>query len=187
MMTLCERARNEPDFEQFKTFDDEKLRRMLEAAKKFESDFLHNNRPSWLTFLGRSGTGKTFLARLIFEKARRVPGLAWHRDLIQPVLESHWPQLLSSLRNGRYYLLDDLRDCNFLFLDELAIEHDPTGFAADKLCELLSQRQDKWTLLTTNLTSENIGIIDERILSRMVRGRSVLVDSDTVDFASRNP
>ena len=49
----------------FQTFGEAKLSEMLDAAKDFIRDMAIGTAPRWLSLLGRSGTGKTHLARSI--------------------------------------------------------------------------------------------------------------------------
>lgn len=145
--------------------------------------------PRWLSFVGISGTGKTFLARQVYEIAKGFPWPTKPRHgqgaLINPVRSVFWPKLLSRLRNKEFWMIDELAECSFVFLDEIAVEHDPSGFAKDKLCELLSRRVRSWTVLTSNLTLEKLAVLDTRIPSRMIRDGSVAVEMNTQDFALR--
>ena len=191
-------------FQTFKTFHDPVLEGMLGEAELFVSELPWKKRPAflatmmggpcedarsivprWLSFLGQSGTGKTFLSQLIFEQAARVTALKASALVLSPIRKFFWPRLLSRLRDGEYWLVRELADCNFVFLDELSLEHDPSGFGADKLCEILSCRVGKWTLLTSNLSMEKLGDVDGRISSRLRRGGSVVVEVETVDFNLR--
>lgn len=145
-----------------------------------------NRNPRWLSFVGTSGTGKTYLAEQIFQWAKKQRHMMQHPNLCCPVLKRFWPKLLKDLRDGQYWLIDDLAEANFLFLDEVVIEHDPTGFAKDKLAELLSRRCGHWTVITSNLDMERIHSLDGRIASRMIRGGSEVAEVNTIDFAMRD-
>jgi len=160
---------------------------VVEAAefkRKFEDE---SSRPTWLSFVGSSGTGKTFLAESVYGYARMCDNLIYHRSLLSGVTKRFWPKLVTKLRDQEFWQIDDLADANFVFLDEIAVEHDPSGFAKDKLCELLSRRVGKWTLLTSNLSLEKLGEMDARIPSRMIRDGSVAVDCSTTDYSLRKP
>lgn len=158
---------------------------MLRAAIDFLIDMESKQPARWLSYCGDSGTGKTFLAKKIRKAANKIPHMAVHEKLINPVIFSFWPDLLSRLRDGEFWMMDDLAEANLVVLDEIAVDHDPSGFAADKLCQILSRRVGKWTLLTSNWTLSKIQEIDPRISSRMVRDESVVVACDTVDYATR--
>lgn len=171
--------------DQFKTCDDAILEKMKAAALAMLQAMSVGTNARWLTFAGASGTGKTLLSELIHGEARTMHHLRTHKTLLDGVAMAFWPGLLSRLRNGEHQLVRDLCDANFVLLDEVAIEHDPSGFARDKLCEILSMRVGKWTVITSNLTLTQLGEIDTRISSRMVRGGSVVIACNTVDFADR--
>jgi chromosomal replication initiation ATPase DnaA len=58
----------------FQTFDEAKLSEMLDAAKDFIRDMAIGTAPRWLSLLGRSGTGKTHLARGITRFFKTMAG-----------------------------------------------------------------------------------------------------------------
>jgi hypothetical protein len=39
----------------------------------------------------------------------------------------------------------------WLIIDDLGAGHDPSGVGTDKLCQVLSRREEMWTLITTNI------------------------------------
>jgi DNA replication protein DnaC len=174
-----------PEFPEFKTLQDPVLKKMVQSAARFEIEFSALSDPRWLSFLGNSGTGKTMISKTLYGRAMGVERLTTHPQLICGVAKTFWPKLVSDLRAQKYWLLDDLVDANFVFIDEIAVEHDPSGFAKDKLCELLSRRVGKWTLITSNLNLEKLSEIDARISSRMIRGKSVVCECDTTDYFLR--
>lgn len=170
----------------FKTASDPILRKMRLAAEVMIGDMKAGLPPRWLSFVGPSGTGKTFLADMIRVYAKSIPCVMNHTSLLAGVHRAFWPKLLSRFRDGEYHIMADLADCNFLMLDEVVIEHDPSGFAKDKLSELFSRRVGKWTVVTSNKTLSQLSDIDARIASRMIRGDSVVIGCNTVDWATRN-
>lgn len=158
---------------------------MLTAAEVWCADLFSNVPPHWISFVGKSGTGKTFISALCRNVAIEHPGLWFHASLINPIISRNWGRLLDCFRDNKYWKIDECIDANLLFLDEIALEHDPNGFGADKLCQILSGRVGKWTILTSNLSMEKIQAIDTRIASRMVRDGSVVVECNTIDYAMR--
>lgn len=166
-------------FREFETFGDQNLMSALEQAK----DFANASKPRWLSFVGKSGTGKTFLAKLVYEAMFELrPNLRSHKTLISGCQWAFWPNICNKLRNREWWLLDTLSDANLCFIDEVCCEYDPSGMLREKLCEILSRRVGKWTLLTSNLTLAKLGEIDLRIPSRMIRGNSVVVEMDCQDY-----
>jgi len=172
-------------FAGFNTCGDPILEKMLLAAHDWIGEVQAEKQPRWLSLTGESGTGKTFLAQMALAACRTIPKLMEHRALSCPVLKTYWPTLLNQLRDGHYYRVTDLIAANVVLLDELAIEHDPSGFGADKLCHILSGRVGKWTIITSNLAISRIASLDNRIASRMNRCGSVVINCNTQDYAMR--
>lgn len=169
----------------FQTLNDPQLEKMVTEAKLFEIEAsAGRSKPRWLSFCGPSGTGKTHLAGEVFSSLRL--GFHAHPSLLSGALQFIWPRLLQRLRNGDYWLMDDIRDCHLLFLDDFGTER-PTEFALEKLYEIIESRNRKWAILTANLSVEQIGDrMDNRIASRLIRGGSVVVDVMAQDFNLRS-
>jgi DNA replication protein DnaC len=173
-------------FDAFKTCDDPVLVAMKAATMGWTLKAIEGWKPKhWLSLTGDSGTGKTYLCRMALDVIKTDTALMRHSWLSCPVIYSYWPTLLNRLRDGEYYRLTDMISANVVLLDELTIDHDPSGFAADKLCHILSGRVGKWTLITSNLTIERIEELDRRIASRMVRDGSKILNCNTQDYAMR--
>lgn len=157
---------------------------MKQAASNMLRDVFFGREKHWLSLIGSCGTGKTFLAGEMTKWAFRSI-LNEHERLKSGVVKFFWPRLLSDLREQKYWLVNEIRDANWVMIDEIVIEHDPSGFAKDKLCEILSSRVGRWTVLTSNLSLERLGELDTRIPSRMVRDDSTVIDCTTTDYALR--
>lgn len=170
-------------FPQFRTFKDPVLEGMEKAASAFSAETYSKSAPRWLSFLGRTGTGKTFLADLLLTVCH--PGLSRHPTLANGLRRHYWPTLLEKLRDQKYWLMAEIAEANLVFLDELVLEHDPTGFAKDKLCEILGRRIGKWTIFTSNLDLEQFERIDPRITSRLIRGANTVKICNTTDYSLR--
>ncbi len=168
---------------QFQTLNDPRLEDMVEAAARFEQDATNKRKPRWLSFCGRSGTGKTHLASIVFKRLQF--DFQEHTTLLSGAHRYVWPRLLPKLRDGAYWLLDDIRDCHLLFLDDFGTER-PTEFALEKLYEIIEARTRKWTILTCNLSVAQIAErMDTRIASRLMRDGSTVIDVDAPDFNLR--
>jgi DNA replication protein DnaC len=138
-----------------------------------------------LVFAGSNGTGKTHCA----EAVRRWLALVGHgkqfvkRTNVISHLDClfwHWPHLLDTFKNGGWDVIDDMFEATVLIIDDLGAGHDPSGVGTDKLCQVLSRREEMWTLITTNLIpaawQEHF---DRRVASRLIRN-SILVDLSNV-------
>jgi DNA replication protein DnaC len=156
---------------QFQTLNDPQLELMKTETARFITAWKRGDAPRWLSLVGTSGSGKTMLARKI-------------RDICGGEFIT-WTRITNYLREGEYRWFQDLIREELLIVDDIGAEHQ-TGFVAAKLYELLSERIGKWTVLTANLSLENIGNkLDPRIASRMIRDGSVVVDVDVLDFNLR--
>lgn len=158
---------------------------MAIAALDMVVGFSTDVAPYWLAFMGRSGTGKTMLAKQIYFNALKPPKLQEHRELVKPVCAVYWPELVDSLRDGEYWRIKDLSDANFVLIDDIVIDHDPSGFARDKLSDLLGRRVGKWTVLTSNIFPSRLAEIDVRIASRVIRDENVCIEVTSKDWATR--
>lgn len=108
-----------------------------------------------------------------------------HYELINPVRFQSWSKLLAQYRNGDYWRLDDIADCNFIVLDDIGVEGSRSSFGDGKLYETISAREGKWAVITSNLTLEEISQLDVRISSRLIRDRNIVINVNTTDYALR--
>jgi DNA replication protein DnaC len=174
-------------FRDFKTFNDKQLVRMMEQAKAFSGLAARKySNPYWLSFCGTSGTGKTFLSDIIFNKLQSRMGLINHPTLTCGTMRRHWPTILKRIYDRESWHIEEMSDANLLMLDEVSCSTDAKGFEREWLWRILSGRPKKWTLITSNHSLEQIAsLIDVRIASRMVRDGSVVVEINTTDFSNR--
>lgn len=132
---------------------------------------------------GEPGCGKTHLGRKMVNWAHRESFGLWERKVLKntlSVLSVNWPAVCDSFKEGFYGIVDDLIRDDFVFIDDIGAEHDPSKNATDKLCQVLSRRESKWTLITTNLApSAWAEKWDSRVADRLLR-RSTIVDMSKV-------
>ncbi len=147
---------------------------MGKAAGDFERDILAKRPARWLTLWGSSGTGKSYLARLI---QKMHPGKA------------HWLDWTDYCR--RFQAREDISarlryacDVPLLIVDDIGAEHQTTA-TAGQTHGLLHARLNQWTIITSNLSPDDWTLIDARIGSRLIRGDNRHVDCRTLDFATR--
>lgn len=164
---------------------------MFEAATTF-AGCLNYSDPYWLTLAGPSGIGKTMLAKEIWKQF-----MTWNRfELKLDVKHQHiygntgmnisWREHCAAIRSGLYESTEDIIKEHFVILDDIATERDPTGMIASILDRILSARLNKWTLITVNLTLEQIAErIDPRVASRMLRNGSQVVECSALDYNLR--
>ena len=169
---------------EFNLLDDPKLVSMVDATFDFIEDAEQQPlQPRWLSFCGNSGIGKTHLAVRAFNRLKVQ--FSWHSSLLCGSHQYTWPRLLPKLRDGAYWLVDDIRDANLLLLDDIGADK-PTEFALEKLYEIIEARTRKWTIFTCNLSVAQIAErMDTRIASRLIRDGSVVLDVDAPDYNNR--
>lgn len=168
---------------QFQTLNDPQLEAMVKEAAKFCMEMAVNAKPRWLSLVGTSGTGKTHLADRVMGQAPHW--LHEHRSLLSGICRWEWSRLLSKLRDGEYWRIQDIDDANFAMLDDIGTEAS-TPFSVEKLFDVLSRRCNKWTVITANLSMSQIAdTMDTRIASRMIRDGSVVVETNAIDFNLR--
>ena len=143
-----------------------------------------------LVLAGTNGTGKTHAAkaanRWIQDFAR---GKQWQSSPgVWKSIESafwHWPRLLDLLKGGEWGIVDDMISVPALVIDELGGGHDPSMVGVDKLCQILSKREKKWTVITTNFPPSTWAQkFDERVNSRLFRNSTVVDLADVPDYST---
>lgn len=155
---------------------------MADAAEAFAGRWFRNKpSPALLVLCGPSGTGKSHVAQRVCGFARRaafssMENGAWRDPLRVPDLAFlRWPEVCSDFDAGEYGAVQDAMTTDLLFLDDIGAENDPWKKHADKLCQILSRRERRFTLLTTNIAPEQWETsFDKRIADRLMRNSSVV-------------
>jgi DNA replication protein DnaC len=167
-----------------------KLKELAAAAEKFCGRWFRREtaRPL-LVLVGKPGCGKTHVAVRVARFAMAAAGLAYEkgagrtwRDSVPCVMSKSWPEVADRFgRYGESAELDDMKAADLLVLDDIGAEDDSFKKASNKLCQLLSVREKKFTVVTTNVQPANWGkVFDVRIADRLLR-RSTVVDLTEVD------
>jgi hypothetical protein len=181
----------------FETFGDPALIQMVDATGRFIRDLRsqlslttnHTGTGRWLTLLGNSGTGKSYLARTLLTRFKTV----WGAFLPSHGVKQHtraywgsWPRMLDRMRGGNYVDGILINESDFVVIDEIGADRDRTGFARDQLFKFSNRLIGKWAVLTGNCKLSDVAeTIDERVASRLIRDGNECVQIDTTDFALR--
>lgn len=152
---------------------------------------VNNQPPYWLSLVGYSGTGKTHVAKEIVGFFKKH--LLGSQYMPQPNVVScrdyrfrTWSKCMTQIYNGEFGSVEALVDEWLVVLDDIGAEHDPRKLGVSKLLDVLNGRSRKWTILTSNLTMQEIAeTLDTRIASRLIRGESKVVEMTCPDFNLR--
>jgi DNA replication protein DnaC len=190
-------------FNEFQTFGDPQLEQMKRETASFLDDMLTLRTPRWLSLLGTSGAGKTMLAKLTWRAFRDQMHMAmeWPRTKASQTPSNphgrfyrhrggfiNWGDAINNrMLKGDYDFLEDMREYSFFAIDDIASEYEKhRGLSASKLYNVFEARLKKWTVITANLSLDQIGeTLDARIASRMIRNNGVVVDVNVTDYNLR--
>lgn len=163
-----------------------KIQELADAASNMAKWFANAERvthPVNLVICGNSGTGKTHTAFSLYRWARNYSGR------VGAVVDCFsWPEACESIAEGFYGVVHDMIAADFLVLDDIGAETDKykSGIMLDKLCQVLSRREQEFTVITTNIGMENWeSKLDVRVTDRLIRN-SVVVDLSGVPSYSVN-
>lgn len=145
-----------------------------------------------LVITGLPGCGKTHTLEKLATFARAAAVPAWEQRKWRAGPPSiaflRWPEMMVSISEGYELMVQDACDAGLLLLDDIGAENDPWKKGADRLCQILSRREEKFSIITTNVESSAWAkVFDRRIADRLCR-QSVIVDLHEVpSYATTNP
>lgn len=175
----------------FDTLGDPNLEKMLNATTAFAEAILVKESPRWLSLLGTSGAGKTHLSKKLLEFWRGVSG--WRKvggsaGTFYRLGDSRfvsWRKFIDRQKSGQFGEIQGIRETEFVIIDDIGAERDPSGFAKERLDDIADARLGKWTVFTSNLLLAQIAAIDKRIASRLIRCGSKVIEVSTTDYNLR--
>lgn len=160
------------------------LKPLLPAVMRFASDVMrhrvHSITPYWLTFLGPSGIGKTFLLEQLFkclaDNIERWPILTGSDGSERGARCAH---IKPAADLDDFEAPADFGRYDLIYAEDVgAMGNKGSGAViTDRTVELLLHRPRRWTLIDANLTLEEMAAtLDARVVSRLKRDGSVLIE-----------
>lgn len=143
-----------------------------------------------IVIYGENGCGKTHIARRVTEWANHVslnlPLVAVDVGLGCPeCVFAHWPSIVDGFKAQQFKVMDDLSEAALLVIDDIGAEHDPSGFGREQLYLLLSRREKRNNLVTTNFPpSQWPDMLERRIASRLFRNSTHIDLSQVPDYST---
>lgn len=178
----------------------ENKQKAIQAYQRLKSGEIFN---VWIA--GKQGVGKSHLAMSILRNLNEAGKKAIEENVQHDkcsggykCLFINFEEMLRKIRNSfsrpdspysEEYFIDKLSEADFLVLDDLGAETgsiDTNKVATDFVHRVLyavgNARQDKSTIITTNLTSQQLQqMYDRKVLSRFFRNMTQIVFSKTKD------
>lgn len=168
------------------------IQEMADEAERFCARWFRNEpKPSLLILVGGFGSGKTHTAKSIFRFCSVASMAAmetgkWGDDHIPSAVYFPWPESSTEFAQSNFSMVQDAIKYDLIVLDDVGAENDPWKICADKLCQILSRREKKFTVLTTNVSPVKwTERFDGRINDRLMRN-SIIVDISHVPSYSLN-
>lgn len=165
---------------------------MADAAEAFCKRWVANRQEQTLLVLsGETGTGKTHTGRAIHRFCTQASMLAfekggWGAKQVPSTVFIAWPAAANEFNEKNFSAMDDACANDLVVLDDVGAENDPWKVCADKLCQILSRRENKFTVITTNLpVTAWAESFDVRISDRLMRNSIYVPLQGVPSYATR--
>lgn len=167
------------------------IQQLGDAAEKFCGNFYANDiHPSLLVMIGDNGFGKTHTLKSIHRFCSMAAQAAfdkgnWGKDKVPSTKYVNWPEVCAEFEKKNDSALPELFAVDLLCIDDIGAESDPWGNCKDKLCQVLTRREQKFTAVTTNIVPENWATrFDNRINDRLIRNASHILIEGVGSYAA---
>ena len=157
------------------------IQQLADEAEKFCARWFKNQPvKSLMVITGEVRTGKSHTAKKIFRFCHTAAftafeGQKWGTRAIPSSLFLSWPEVVAQLSEKNRSIMEDAFAADLLVLDDIGADNDPWKVGTDALCQILSRREQKFTVITTNIHSVGwLERFDQRIADRLLRNSVVL-------------
>ncbi len=170
-----------PDLQEatFESYEAGEFTKAYEQARKFADSF-NVEKPSNLFFQGSFGTGKSHLSVAV---TKAVTEKGYSTIFIST------PKLLTKIRStynkfseqSEGQIISAITNADLVVFDDIGAEGEASGWALQKLFEIIDQRIGKHNIFTTNLGSKDFerSMDLQRIFSRMMMNATPIIMDGT--------
>lgn len=166
---------------------------MANEIHSFARDIFHSrNRGRLVILYGPNGCGKTHAAKSLrtwFNAVRlKIGPVAVQTDegseaQIADCAYRMWPAVVDGFKRDQWEITQILSNEYLTILDDVGAEHDPSRIGIEKLYLILSRREQKHTLITTNVPPQHWETkFEKRIASRLFRNSTHINLSEVPDY-----
>ena len=162
------------------------LQTLADEAESFCSRWFDNlPNKTLLVVSGETGSGKTHVAKAVYRfciaaSTKAFDSKKWGHHKMPDSIFISWPEAANQFNDKNISIIQDAVENDLTILDDVGAENDPWKICADKLCQILSRREKKFTVITTNIPPAKWATeFDIRINDRLLRN-SVVVDISKV-------
>lgn len=164
---------------------------MADAVAEFAREFFYHRPTKNLLLMGNAGCGKSRAAKRLHRWATANASAAFDTRLWdakgsypESVL-CYWPEVTEGFYKGVFDVTQSFIEADLLVIDDIGAERDPKELAKDKLCQILSRRERRYTVITTNIQPEHWAEKwEERIADRLLRNMNVIDMTQVPSFAT---
>lgn len=174
------------------TYHHPDVQRLANECESFAKRFMSRQQDHRLLVLvGRTGVGKTACARQIFRWSRHVSSYCVEQKLWPKAptgIFVPWAEVADTKTNFNE-MLQTLKDEALVVIDDIGSEIDQfkSGQPTERLRLLLSERANKFTIVTTNVPPRQwVQRWEERVADRLFRG-SKLVEINCPSYTTVCP
>lgn len=166
---------------------------MVNEIYSFAQDTYYKPKGGRLLILyGPNGCGKTHAARAVkswFDVVRsKINPVSVMTDegpeaMLPNCCYRMWPAVVDGFKREQWLIADHLANEYLTILDDVGAEHDPSRIGIEKLYLILSRREQRHTLITTNVPPEHWETkFEKRIASRLFRNSTHINLTEVPDF-----
>lgn len=169
------------------------LHDLEEQVYSFVQDVYHQRKSGrGLIIYGPNGCGKSHAARAIkawFDTVRiKIGPVAIQTDegedaRLAECCYRMWPAVVKGFKQDQFLIVDYLMNEYLTIIDDIGAEHDPSRFGVEELYLILSRREFRYTVITTNIPpAEWESKFERRISSRLYRNMTHIDLTEVPDY-----